>query len=513
MKRILLLLFTFGSINLIAQNPLDVLNYSYYPQNGTARNLAIGGAMGSLGGDITATYVNPAGLGFYRTGEFVFTPGYLLNNNKGVYRETTSKEKKNVFGLGPVGFVIGSGFRHNPKAAQAVSIAFTQNASFNNTIKYSGLNNYSSYSEMWAEEVAKSGRTIDEIITDPQYSLTSALGLYTYLVDTFRVNNAIQVKGLPEFLLDNGKALFQQNSLETKGGIYELALGYGYTGNEKFYFGGTLGIPIVSYSRTTKYSEKDTSGNTNNGFGYFNYQENLKTSGGGLNAKLGLIYRPQEYIRLGIAVHTPTIYFLTDKRSASLEAETENYNQYAKITSEDLNGGAIAKTKYQLLSPWKFIISGSYVFREIENVKKQKGFISADIEYVNHKGSSFYSNAEQPTDEEKTYYKALTQVVRNDYKGAFNFRLGGELKFNIIMARLGFAYYGNPYKDKSLKANKTLVSGGLGYRHKGMFIDLTYVHNISKNISFPYILEDRANTFASLKQQKGNIMATIGFKF
>ena len=48
------------------KQPEDALRYSFYPQNGSARNLAIGGAMGSLGGDITATYVNPAGLGFYK---------------------------------------------------------------------------------------------------------------------------------------------------------------------------------------------------------------------------------------------------------------------------------------------------------------------------------------------------------------------------------------------------------------------------------------------------------------
>lgn len=513
MKKYLPLLFLLTSINLFAQNPADVLNYSFYPQNGTARNLAIGGVMGSLGGDITATYVNPAGLGFYRTGEFVFTPGLNFSNNKNLYREATTKEKKNAFGLGPIGWVIGNSLRNSPKAAQAFSIVFMQNANYNNYTHYKGLNNYSSFTEMWAEEVAKSGKTIDEIIRDPQYSLSSALGLYTYLVDTFRINNALQVKGLPEFLLDNGQAVLQENSIDTKGGLYELALGYGYTGNEKFYFGGTLGVPIVSYKRTTKYNEKDTSSNTSNGFGYFNYQEDLKTTGIGLNAKFGFIYRPQEYIRLGIAIHTPSLYFLTDNRSASLEAETENYNKLVKVTSSELTGGLDAKTKYQLLSPWKVLISGSYVFREVENVKKQRGFISADIEYIHHKGSSFYSNVEQPTDEDKAYYKALTKIVRSDYKGAFNFRVGGELKFNVIMARLGFAYYGNPYKDKALKANKTLLSGGLGYRHKGMFIDLTYIHNISKDVSFPYVLEDRANTFASLKQQRGSVVATIGVKF
>src|SRR5262245_6241095 len=65
-----------------SQEPADALRYSWYIQQGTARQQAIGGAMGSLGGEISASYVNPAGLGFYRTGDFVFTPAYAFVNNK-----------------------------------------------------------------------------------------------------------------------------------------------------------------------------------------------------------------------------------------------------------------------------------------------------------------------------------------------------------------------------------------------------------------------------------------------
>ncbi|MBK8496486.1 MAG: hypothetical protein IPL50_16885 [Chitinophagaceae bacterium] len=56
----------FISTFIFAQVPEDAIRYSFYPQTGTARNMAIGGAMGSLGGDINATFVNPAGLGFTR---------------------------------------------------------------------------------------------------------------------------------------------------------------------------------------------------------------------------------------------------------------------------------------------------------------------------------------------------------------------------------------------------------------------------------------------------------------
>ena len=159
------------------------------------------------------------------------------------------------------------------------------------------------------------------------------------------------------------------------------------------------------------------------------------------------------------------------------------------------------------------MISGSYVFREVEDTRKQKGFITADIEYTGYKHAGFYSSNEDPAEEEINYYKDLTKVIRQQYKGNFNFRLGGEVKFNIIMARLGLAYYMNPYKDPAIKANKFLLSGGLGYRNKGFFIDLTYVHAFNKDVDFAYRLQDKSNTFATVKNQRGAIAATFGLKF
>jgi hypothetical protein len=514
MKKYLLLpALLIGSAS-YAQIPEDVLRYSFFPQNGTARTLAIGGAMGSLGGDITANFVNPAGLGNYKTGEFVFTPEFYLNNNNVNFRDTKLKSSKNNFTLGgPIGIVYGATNRYKPGTSQSISLAVTQTANYNNTIQYSGYNNYSSFSEQFAEQAVKglSNGTVDDVLNDPQYAYGAAPALYTYLVDTFSGN---RVKALPEFVLESGKALYQQNTIETRGGMYEIALGYAYNKNDKFLIGGSLGIPIVNYHSTNTFRETDTSADVNNNFGYFNYTDNFSTKGVGLNLKLGMIYKPTEYIRLGFAVHTPSYMFtLKDKRNIDLEVNSENFKGVRTVSSEVFTNGVPGESSYTLLTPWKVMVSGSYVLREIENVKMQKGFVTADIEYVKHSGSSFYSANQNPAQGETEYYTLLNQVIKDQYKGAFNFRVGGELKFNVVMARLGFAYYGNPYNDPALKANKVLMSGGVGYRNKGFFIDLTYVHSLNKDVNFPYRLQDKDNTFANIKNQRGNIVASVGFKF
>ena len=517
MKKLIYIFLLLPSTQVFAQVPEDALRYSFYPQNGTARNLATGGVMGSLGGDITANFVNPAGLGFYKTREIVITPAFLLNNQRATFRDEKTTEKKNNFGFGPIGVIMGQANRYNPRNSSAFSIAVTQTANFNNRIHYKGLNNYTSFSESFAEEFAKSGYSIDEVLTTMSpLPYTSALGLQTYLIDTATIGGQTVVRGASENILDAGQAVQQEMLRTTSGGIYELALSGAYNTNDKWYFGGSIGIPLVNYKSNSVFTESDTSSNTMNGFKSFTYTDEFRTIGAGINLKVGLIYRPQDYIRFGLALHTPNFMFQKDEHTASLvtnletpSGQPEEFSANSRVFTNNQDG----ESKYLQFTAWRAILSGSYVFRETENVKKQKGFISADIEYVNHRASRFDSDNEEVTDDEKTYYNALNNVVKDMYKGAFNFRVGGELKFNIIMARLGFGYYGNPYKETGYKASKMVLSGGLGYRHKGMFVDLTYAHQINKDVDFPYRLEDRLGTFASTKQNLGNVVATVGWKF
>ena len=72
MKKVLIIPSLLLAVQAIyAQVPEEALRLSWRTQAGTARNQAIGGAMGSLGGDATANIVNPAGLAFFKTSDFI----------------------------------------------------------------------------------------------------------------------------------------------------------------------------------------------------------------------------------------------------------------------------------------------------------------------------------------------------------------------------------------------------------------------------------------------------------
>ncbi len=494
-----------------AQEPSDALRYSFLTQGGgTARNQAIGGAGGSLGGEFSSLFINPAGLGFYKTGDFVLTPGFSMKNNKSDYLGTSAGATKNNFNPGASGFVFATPNYGKSARNYTIAIGVSKAADFNNYIYYKGLNKTSSYSEKFLEEL------IDNNVTNPDsaaryYPYGTSEAYNTYLINPV-LNPDNTVSGYSS-LANPAFGLTQENTIITSGGITDLAIGGAVNLLDKWYIGGTLTLPFLNYHRETIYRETDASGITNNNFNFFEVDDFLHTKGVGINAKFGVIYKPQESVRIGFAIHTPTFYQLTDTYTTKVTTDLEGYGgpgiKFQSSTDLASTNNLPGQSKYNLTTPWRAILSGTYVFGDVMNVASQHGFVTADVEYVNYKDASFHAVDNDIAS--KDYFRSVNSIIDNLYKNAINARLGGELKVNTIMFRLGGAYYGNPYQNQS--ADNFKVSGGLGYRNKGLYIDLTYVYSLSKDINYPYLLEDKANVPAYLKNNAGNIVATFGIKF
>lgn len=510
MKALYLSLFCcfFAAIS-FAQEPADALRYSYSNNpGGTARNQAIGGAGASLGGEFTSLFINPAGIGFFKTGDAVFTPSYSLINGKSDYLGAGASSSTNKFNINTSGVLFASPSRSQNVRNVTVGIGVNRQADFNNRVYYKGINKKSSYSEKYLEEL------INNNVRNPDsaalyYPYGPSLALNTYLVDPTFDNNG-DVDGYIT-RADAAMGLLQENTINTTGGITDVSLGVGVNVKDKWYFGGTLSVPFLNYTRDATYRESDASNNPNNNFSYFESAERLESKGVGIGGKLGIIFKPAEFVRLGVAVHSPTFFQITDNYVTTVTADVEDGKGARHQSSSDLSttNYQALQSKYNLSTPWKFIVSGSYVFREVQDITRQKGFITADLEYVDYTNPSF--GAVENDMDTKNYYKSLNGVIDNIYKNAINVKLGGEVKFNTWMVRLGGAYYGNPYKFE--KANLMKVSGGLGYRNKGFFVDLTYVHSIKKDLNYPYLLDDsNLNQAAILKNNNGNIVMSFGIK-
>lgn len=494
-----------------SQIPEDILKYGWAQPSGSARQLAIGGALTALGGDIGSTFVNPAGLGLYKTGEFVLSPGLQFLTSNGTFRGTqTLANNLSRFNLGASGFVIGGTNSNSKWTNQTISIAINQTANFNSTVHYRGINDYSSFAEPLADEFANSNLSIDNALNSPNISLLTKMGLYTYLIDTATIGGSKQVIARSE----QAGILQQDQRVTTTGGINELAFGIATNMDDRVYLGITIGIPFVNYQRRTDWREEDANGKGNNEFSYSTYSETYTSKGAGVNVKLGLMFKPTNSLRVGLAIHTPSIFGLTDRISANMTTDIDTARGSVKVfsvNSNTVNDNIDPEYKYDLNTPLRLMGGLSYILNGVSDVTKQQGFISADVEYVGY-GMMRYSSSDAVNYSQD--FSNENSVIKDFYKSAVNFRVGGELKFNTLMTRLGFAYFGNPYKDPVLKATRMNISGGLGYRDKGYFLDLTYVHTLQTDVHFPYRVNyPRQNTFAELKDKNGGLTLTFGVKF
>lgn len=501
---------------LMAQTPEDALRYSWLPSYGTARVQALGGASGAIGGEISTIFSNPANIGFYKTGDAVITGGLNLTNKKGTYRGNTIAAQHTTSGfLGTSGVVIGNqNYRGGSMKSSAIGFAVNKTADFNSTIRYNGLNKRSSMADMFIQDIVANNGNRNQFGSD--------LAWRTYWVDT---NSSKQYISPAWNLLGNTDdanvpGLIQDQIVKNTGGITEFSIAGGANFNDNFYFGGAIGIPVLRFTSERKYTEFDQSTNPNNGFDAAYFDDLLITKGVGLNAKLGFVFKPTEVIRIGFAAHSPTFYSLTDNYSAEAGTSLENYNtedgmpdHNASSRDNVYNNNGYLQTNYSLQTPYKLTGSFTVMLGDVHDVSRQRGFITADVDYVNYMASSFKLQNDDGS-YDRNYFRGLNTAVDNYFKGAVNARVGAELKFNTIMARFGGAYYGNPYKGVAdAKGDMKQLTGGMGYRNRGFFIDLGYIHTFASDVHYPYRTESPVPFYgANIKSSDSRIVLTLGFK-
>ena len=513
MKKIIIGILVFVSASLQAQSPEDGLRLSWFAPYGTPRSNALGGAMGSLGGDLSAAHINPAGLGFYKSGELVITSKYLNTETDYKYRGTNSSTSNTLSTLGNLGIVLADGKKNRGYSSTAFAISFTQIANFNSRQRFKGVNNFSSYSEKFLEELYYDNASMSA--ADNNYIFGSSLAFRTYLIDTIadKSGNIIGYQSLVPI----SSGVNQTFDSYTSGSSNELAFGWGGNVQDKLYLGASFVIPIVNFNRSLQVSETDLSStNTKNQFGGFVFNEDFSSKGWGIGAKFGIIYKPESFLRLGFALHTPQLISFRDKLSADMTTNTESYAGNVSASSDELNNGNAGVREYTVITPTKATFSGSYFFASPGKPTQPLGFISADIEWVNYAGTRFYANDVDQASSE--YYDDLNNTMKATYKNNFNLRLGSEIKLTSNwMARIGTAYYGSPYKNKFADENgkvlvnpsRMILSGGIGYRTNKYFLDFTISSATNRDAVVPYQLLDKPSPVAV--QNSKAIIFNIGY--
>ena len=230
------------------------------------------------------------------------------------------------------------------------------------------------------------------------------------------------------------------------------------------------------------------------------YEELLSTTGVGINLKLGMIYRINQMIRLGLAVHTPTGYNLTDNFTTSVTYDYTDADNDGPVTGSSPEGNF----DYRFRSPWRVIGSAAILV-------KRQGFLSAELEWVDYSANSFNLTANSSSQEDREFEEELNGQIENDFSSTMNLRIGGEYVLKKMRLRAGLNLNGDP--AEGLEEARSSISLGLGLQEESFSLDLAFRRNEKQETLVPYELNGQASQVADLDFASNQFFLTFGFRF
>jgi hypothetical protein len=476
-KLILLVVAIASSITGIAQNEVDALRYSRLGFGGTARYNSMAGAFGARGGDLSVASTNPAGIGVFRRTELSFTPAVSGISTNSLYYGNSAESSKLNMNVGSVGLAINFLSPSSHWTSSTLAIGYNRLASFHNSQMLEGKNNKSSMLDVFKNQLNQNN-------WDP---FGSQLAWETYLID---VDSSSGKYNYYHAIPNYGQK--QSNSIYTTGAAGETYVSYAGNYDDRLYMGGTIGFTSIRYTRQSEYSEFTNANDTTTTLKDFTFSENLSTTGNGYNFKFGLLYRINDFVRIGGAIHTPTIYSMSDSWNSSMVSHFDSVSYSSESPKGNFN--------YSLSAPFRAI--GSLAF-----VIGKAGIISADYELTDYSSSKLYSKPRNAYS-----FSSENIAIQNNYGMASNIRLGAEARYDIFSFRAGYALYGNPYNSKAINSwNSNAYTFGFGFKEEGYYLDLAYVLNQSSEKYFPY--EASLVQGADMKTTSHSLLITLGFRY
>jgi hypothetical protein len=472
---------------LIAQNEFDALRYSNLDFYGEARFNAMGGSFGALGANMSALSVNPGGLGVYKSSDFSFTPAFHYNYTESNHNENLNTDGKLNFHLSNIGLV-GNFKANGGWKSVNVAIGYNRTNNYNTSISVNSSTN-SSLLNNYVNELNANGGIVEDDISIA-FPFSSNLAYQAYLVNPL-INDSMQY----DHVFTNSNNLSQLTTYETRGGSGEMYFALGGNYSDKLYIGALFGIPSVKYIYDRNYTETSELADTLTEFNSFTVHDYVKTTGAGLNFKIGMIYKLSSWFRLGTAFHTPTIYSLTDEYETTINSEMRDGTTYSETTP-------FGSFNYMVTTPYRFVTSASIVVGKY-------GVINADYEIID------YSTAR--IQEDDTYgsvgedFSLENQNIRNNFQATHNIRIGTEWRIDPFRIRGGYRLQGDPINDNfNVDNSASIYSGGVGIKGDGYYFDMAYS---LKSYNSKTIIIAEENDVADTMVKDHFVTFTLGFRF
>lgn len=476
------------------QNFTDALRYSEMETQGTARFISMGGSFGALGGEVSGLNKNPAGIGVYRNSEFTFSTGFNVIDTESKYRGELRDDSRVNFNIPNISY-IGT-YKGDPNGWKNYSFGITYNriSSFNQASRLNGNTINSSIIDDYVFELNNQNAFVDDV-NDFQYPFGPSEAWNILMIDTTTDGDGNVIYQPWVFSQSNTE---QTRSIETTGNQSETAFTFGGNFQDRWFVGGSIGFQRVRFSREVNFTEKYTYDGPIDQTQLFGAEYNEKYSllalGSGVNFKLGAIYRLNDAVRIGGAIHSPTFFGFSE------EFAFESSSSFVNGDGFD-SGESFSDFNYQLRTPSRYIGSLAYLIG-------QKAAINVEYEYVD------YTHAKLNDSENSRFdFSAQNEGIRNTLQGTHNVRVGAEVKEGPFVFRAGFRYDDNPYNSEvafSPNENRSTYSLGGGFRSKNYNIDIGYSTFKTEIIDQVY---NTSTETAKIEEREHNLVFTVGWKW
>lgn len=275
LRNIVLISLLLGRVGVGSLFSQDYTRLSERTIIGTARYVGMSGAMTAIGGDPSAVTDNPAGLGLYRRAEAMVTMDIGIDKALQTGQEQAGKTIRFSLAQASAVFSLGDFSKDDGLIAYNFMISYKRHRTFSRDFFGYG----------------KNGAALAPLLASADVE---------WDID------------IPSYLTYDSNAL----RLSERGQVNEFGLDWAMNYSNKLYFG--LGLRIHSYSLTEDALYQEVYGTE-----WLYNKSYVSHSGVGVGVAAGFIYRPLSWLRLGLAIHTPTIGSLRTSTDGKLQTMTD----------------------------------------------------------------------------------------------------------------------------------------------------------------------------------------------
>lgn len=514
LKQILLASCLVIAFSANAQNEQDAILYSTTNAGASARTLGMAGSFSAIGADPSAALINPAGMAQIRRNLFDMSIQFMNVKSTGTYYKNEVEDNRLNFNIPNIDLCLAKVYYDaggKPRKQGLANLTFGFNisrlAGLHSRMSFDGNNTQSSVTDYFANAANNQDALPDDLYLGYLESIAYSSGA---------IENLLTGGGFPTTkyvsrYIDSNRNNQQIGTRTKRGNIYETQFTMGANFSHKISIG--LGLIYTSLRMNDEFDllEIDNQSRANPDLERITYNTSFIDKGNGFGAKIGAIFRPNDQLRLGLALHTPRTYSINTSFRYDITSTFENGANVKKEVRAYTDG--YNTDSYKVTTPSRIIAALGFVFGKA-------GLVNAEVEFYD------YSAAKMKSDNYAYIQENLN--IRTLYTSVMIFRLGGELNFQdkqnkdaAYRLRFGYANYPSQFSSKAagidpiLKKGQNLLTAGFGYREQDYYLDFALTYGGTNGYFIPYVTGTDIFKVQPVTYKQNNVGLTVtaGFNF